>query len=209
MKKQILNSIVCLSLVFISFSCTNDTESNEVQEMNSKVQADVDFIIRSAETIRKEVEGNRNLLPNFSTQSELDNYLVLVGEPPGSVSLSFFNQVIGGIGMAETEGLQYVLDQSTYSTFAKSTFLTNSNGEIIPDLTQQADFLNLNLSEKETVLLTNTLINDLPPELHSPECGVAIIAGISIGGAICGAPCSIGGAVVGIVVCFWIKDHQQ
>jgi hypothetical protein len=209
MKKQVLYSIVCLLLVFVSFSCSNDTESDEAQILKSKVQKDVDFIIKTAKTIRKEVEGNRNLLPNFSTQSELDNYLVLVGEPPGSVSLSFFNQVLGGIGMAETEGLQNLLNQSSYSAFAKSTFLTNSSGEIIPDLTQQADFLNLNISEKETVLLTNTLINDLPPEFQSPECGVAIIAGISIGGAICGPPCSIGGAVVGIVVCFWIKGHQQ
>jgi hypothetical protein len=139
----------------------------------------------------------------------LDNYLILVGEQPGSVSLSFFNQVLGGIGMAETEGMQYLLNQSSYSAFAKSTFLTNSDGETIVDLTQQADFLNLNITEKEAILLSNMLTNDLPPEFSSPECGVAIIAGISIGGAICGPPCSIGGAVVGIVVCFWIKESRQ
>ena len=209
MKKQVLYSIVCLSLVIVSFSCSNDNEVNETQELNLKVQKDVDFILRSAETIRKDVEENRNTLPNFSTQAELDNYLVLVGEQPGSVSLSFFTQVLGGIGIAETEGMQYFLNQSSYSTFAKSAFLTNSDGETIVDLTQQADFLNLNISEKETVLLTNMLINDLPPELRGPECGIAIIAGISIGGALCGPPCSIGGAVVGIVVCFWIKESQQ
>lgn len=207
MKKYILYSIVCL--LFVSFSCSNDAEPDEIQELSFKVQKGVDFILRSAETIRKDVEGNRNPLPNFSSQTELDNYLVLVGEQPGSVSLSFFNQVLGGIGMAKSEGMQYFLNQSNYSEFAKSTFLTNSDGASVPDLTQLAGFLNLTISEKETVLLTNLLMNDLPAELRGQGCAVAVIAGTSIGGAICGPPCSIGGAVVGVVVCFWIKESKQ
>ena len=209
MKKQVLYIIVCLSLVFVSISCTNDNETDDTQELNLKVQKEVDFILRSAETIREDIEEHRYPLPNFTTQAELDNYLVLIEEPAGSISISFFNEVLGYIGEAEEEGMQYLLNEYSYSEFAKSTLLTNSDGETISDLTQQADFLNLDISEKETILLTNLLIDNLPPENRSSRCGIAIVAGASIGAAICGSPCSIGGAVVGMVVCFIIKEHQQ
>ena len=105
--------------------------------------------------------------------------------------------------------MEFFLDQTTFSSFAKSTLLTNSDGDIISDLTQQPDFLNLDISEKETILLTNLLINDLPPEIRNNGCYVAVVAGTSIGTAICGPLCGAGGAVVGMVVCFWVKEHQQ
>ncbi len=209
MKKQVLCSIVCLSLLFISISCSNDNETADIQELNLKVQNDVAYILRSAETIREDVEGNRIPLPNFSTQAELDVYLVMVGEQPGSVSLSFFNQVLGYIGMAETEGMQYFLNQQAFSGFAKSTLLTNSNGEVVTDLIQQADFLNLDISERETILLSNMLIDNLPPEIRGNGCYVAVIAGISIGTAICGPGCGTVGGIVGVVYCFWEKSQQQ
>jgi hypothetical protein len=209
MKKQVLNSLVCLSLLFVSISCSNDNESVDVHELNIKVQEDVAYILKSAEIIRENVEGNRVPLPNFSTQAELDTYLVLVGEQPGSVSLSFFNQVLGYIGVAEEDGMEYLLDQHSYSGFAKSTLLTNSDGEVISDLTQQADFLNLDISEKETILLTNMLVDNLPPDIRANGCYVAVIAGISIGSAICGPGCGIAGGIVGVVWCFWEKSQQQ
>jgi hypothetical protein len=209
MKKQIIFSVVCLALLFVFISCSNDNESVDVQELNLKVQNQVDNILRSAEVIREEVEGNRIPLPNFSTQAELDTYLVLVGEQPGSVSLSFFNQVLGNIGLAETEGMEYFLNQQTFSDFAKSTLLTNSEGEIIADLTQQAEFLNLDISEKETILLSNMLIDNLPPDIRASGCYVAVITGISLGTAICGPGCGAAGGIVGLVVCYFAKQQQQ
>ena len=209
MKKQIIFSVVCLSLLFLFTSCSNDNESVDVQELNLKVQNQVDNILRSAEVIREEVEGNRIPLPNFSTQAELDTYLVLVGEQPGSVSLSFFNQVLGNIGLAETEGMEYFLNQQTFSDFAKSTLLTNSEGEVISDLTQQAEFLNLDISEKEVILLSNMLTDNLPPDIRANGCYIAVATGISIGTLICGPNCGIAGGIVGVVYCFWEKSQQQ
>ena len=209
MKKQVILSIVCLSLLFVSISCSNDNETVDIQELNLKVQTDVVHILRSAQTIREEVEENRIPLPNFTTQAELDTYLVLVGEQPGSVSLSFFNQVLGNIGIAETEGMEHFLNQQSHTAFAKSTLLTNSDGEVIPDLTQQAEFLNLDISEKETILLSNMLIDNLPPDIRGNGCYVAVIAGISIGTAICGPGCGVAGGIVGVVWCFWEKSQQQ
>jgi hypothetical protein len=209
MKKQVLYSIVCLSLLFVFISCSNENETVDDQELNLKVQNDVAFILKSAETIQENIEGNRIPLPNFSTQAELDTYLVLVGEQPGSVSLGFFNQVLGNIGTAESEGMQYFLNQQTYSGFVKSTLLTNSEGEVIPNLTQQAEFLNLDISEKETILLSNMLIDSLPPDIRANGCYVAVIAGISIGTAICGPGCGVAGGIVGVVWCFWEKSQQQ
>jgi len=209
MKKQVLSSIVWLSLLFVSISCSNDNEPADVRELILKTQNDVAFILKSSETIREYVEGSRIPLPNFSSQAELDTYLVLVGEQPGSVSLSFFNQVLGNIGIAETEGMEYFLNQQTYSGFAKSTLLTNSDGEVIPDLTQQSEFLILDISEKETILLSNMLVDNLPPDIRSNGCYVAVIAGISIGTAICGPGCGTAGGIVGVVYCFWEKSQQQ
>ncbi|MFT4849586.1 MAG: hypothetical protein ACI83B_002130 [Sediminicola sp.] len=209
MKKQVIFSIVCLSLLFVFTSCSNDNESVEIQELNLKVQNQVDEILRSAEIIREDVEGNRIPLPNFSTQAELDTYLVLVGEQPGSVSLSFFNQVLGYIGLAETQGMEHFLNQQSYSSFAKSTLLTNSEGEVIPDLTQQAEFLNLDISEKEVILLSNMLTDNLPPDIRGIGCYVAVTTGITIGTLICGPNCGIIGGVVGVVYCFWEKSQQQ
>ncbi|MFT5238931.1 MAG: hypothetical protein ACI9M9_002548 [Flavobacteriaceae bacterium] len=209
MKKQVLYSIVCLSLLFVFISCSNDNETVDIQELNLKVQNDVAYILKSAKTIREDVEGNRNPLPNFSTQAELDVYLVMVGEQPGSVTLSFFNQVLGYIGVAETEGMQYFLNQQPYTAFAKSTLLTNSDGEVISGLTQQADFLNLDISEKETILLSNMLTDNLPPDIRANGCYVAVVTGISIGTAICGPGCGVAGGIVGVVYCFWEKSQQQ
>ena len=209
MKKQVLYSIVCLSLLFISISCSNENETADIQELNLKVQNDVAYILRSAETIRENVEGKRILLPNFSTQAELDTYLVLIGEQPGSVSLGFFNQVLQGIGIAESEGMEYLLNQQSYSEFAKTTLLTNSDGEVILDLAQQVDFLNLDISEKETILLSNILIENLPPDIRASGCYVAVITGISLGTAICGPGCGAAGGIVGLVVCYFAKQQQQ
>jgi hypothetical protein len=209
MKKQILFSIVCLSLLFVSVSCSDENKAADVQELSLKVEKDVSNILRSAEIIREDIEENRNPIPNFETQAELDQYLVLVGEQPGSVSLSFFNQVVGNIGIAETEGMGYFLNQQNYSGFARSTLLTNSEGEAIPDLTQRAEFLNLDLSEKETILLSNMLVDNLPPNINGNECYVAVVAGVSIGTLICGPDCGVIGGIVGVVYCFWVKFHDQ
>jgi hypothetical protein len=209
MKKQIIYIVMCISLLFVSISCSKENETADNQELNLKVQKNVDFVLRSAETIHKEVEESRNTLPSFSTQAELDNYLVLIGEAPGSVSLSFFNLVLANIGVAESEGMQYLLNQYAYSDFAKSTLITNSDGEIIVDLTQLPEYLDLNISEKETILFTNMLIDNLPPESRNSACFVAIVGGASIGTAICGPGCGTAGALVGMVVCFWVKEHQQ
>ena len=51
MKKQILFSIVCLSLLFVSVSCSDENEAADVQELSLKVEKDVSNILRSAEII--------------------------------------------------------------------------------------------------------------------------------------------------------------
>lgn len=209
MKKQVLYSIVCLSLLFVSISCSNDNEPVDIQELNLKVENDVAHILRSAEMIREDIEENRNPIPNFTTQAELDTYLVLVGEEPGSVTLSFFNQVMANIGIAESEGMQFMLNQHTYSDFAESTFMTNSEGEVVSDLTQHTEFLNLDISEQETILLSNMLVDNLPPDISANGCYVAVATGVAIGTLICGPDCGIAGGIVGVVYCFYVKFHEQ
>jgi len=209
MKSQIAYILISLTFLSVIISCSDDNILDENQELNIKVQKDVDYIFRSAEIIKNKNIGNRDPLPSFSTQAELDFYLVEVGEAPGSVSLSFFNLVLANIGMAESEGMEFLLNQYYYPGFMKSTLLANSTGEVIENLPQLQEYIDLNISDKETILLSNLLIDNMPTESSNPACFIAVIGGASIGAAICGPPCGIAGGIVGLVVCSWVKAHQQ
>lgn len=209
MKNQVIPSIAFLFLLFIFNSCSNDTGTQDSQDLNLRTQDNVAFILEAAEKIREDVEGNRNPLPNFSSQAELDTYLVMIGEQPGSVSLSFFNQVLATIGMAERDGMSNFLGDQPYSDFTKTVLLNNSEGSVTPALNLHPEYLNLDISEKETILLSNMLIDNLPPDINANGCYVAVATGISIGNLICGPNCGIAGGIVGVVYCFWVKHHQQ
>jgi hypothetical protein len=145
-------------------------------------------------------------VPTEFTQEQLDYYLDLVGLEEGYMSLEFFNEVLEAISIAQQNGIEPLLDQYGFTGFKKESMMRLSTGEYIENLTEHPEFQNLPISDRETLELTNLLMDNLDSNTRSPECFIAITGGTGVGCAICGPPCCVGGGVVGLVVCIWTKE---
>lgn len=169
----------------------------EVENIDYKLIANQ--YITNINIIENDFQTNRNPIPTEFDQATIDYYAGLLGYATGEITEEMVNEIIEKFDLAQTEGLETLLEQYGLEQFVKDMIVQISNGNTIDDLSLIPDYLLLNQNEKDLIALANSITQS---EINSGRaCELGGGTGALIGGLLCGACIVVGAVLFGSLGC--------